>query len=36
MRALLEGVSESQRGEKVTLDQYLAQKKRSANRGKRR
>lgn len=35
MRALLEGMSQSKRGETVALDQYLAQKKRSANRGKR-
>jgi len=36
MRALLEGTSQSQRGETVALDQYLVQKKRSSNRGKRR
>lgn len=35
MRALLEGMSQSQRGETVALDRYLVQKKRSANRGKR-
>ena len=36
MRALLEGTSQSQRRERVALDQYLAQKKRPANRRKLR
>jgi antitoxin YefM len=36
MRALVEGMSQSQRGQTVALDQYLAQKKRSTNRGKLR
>lgn len=35
MRALLQGALQSQRGETVALDQYLAQKKRPASRGKR-
>ncbi len=35
MRSLLEGMSQSQRGETVALDRYLVQKKRSAKRGKR-
>jgi prevent-host-death family protein len=33
-RALLHGTLQSRRGETVALDQYLAQKKQSANRGK--
>lgn len=36
MRALLEGALQSQSGETVALDQYLTQKKRSANRRKHR
>ena len=36
MRALLEASSQSQRGETIALDRYLAQKKRSGNQGKRR
>ena len=36
MRALLQGTLQSRRGDTVALDQYLTQKKRSANRGKRR
>ena len=36
MRALLKGTAGSHQGERVALDHYLDQKKRSSNRGKRR